>query len=134
MARANMGGMFRAALFIQSYIRGRAVQVDPVKPTLKPPGAKHLKLKHDKLPSKFAFKFNLHHYIAGTPPAAAPRRPRRTRPRVTAAAWPVAGPRTRNEPPFLLNVGTFEGSWDTVSGVRDKTAPLEVNKRVIPKP
>jgi hypothetical protein len=28
---------------------GRAVQVDPIKPTLKVPGTKHLKLKYDTL-------------------------------------------------------------------------------------
>jgi len=41
---------------------GRAVQVDPIKPKLKPPGTKRLKLKYDKPLSKSAFKFNLHHY------------------------------------------------------------------------
>jgi hypothetical protein len=45
--------------------RGRAVQVDPVKPTLKAPGTEHLKLKHDKRLSIFAFKFNLRRYNAG---------------------------------------------------------------------
>jgi len=39
------------------------VQVDPVKPTLKAPGTKRLKLKYDEPPSNFAFKFNLHRYI-----------------------------------------------------------------------
>jgi hypothetical protein len=39
--------------------RGRAVQVDPIKITLKPPGNNRLKLKHDKLLSSFAFNFNL---------------------------------------------------------------------------
>ena len=45
--------------------RGRAVQVDPIQPALKPPGIKRLKLKYDKLLSillQFAFKFNLHRY------------------------------------------------------------------------
>ena len=32
-------------------VRGRAVQVDPIKPTLIPPGTKRLKLKYDNLPS-----------------------------------------------------------------------------------
>ena len=40
-------------------VRGRAVQVDPMKPMLKPPGIKHLKLNCDILLSTFAFKFNL---------------------------------------------------------------------------
>ena len=35
------------------------MQVDPIQPTLKPPRTKDLKLKCDKLPSTFAFKFNL---------------------------------------------------------------------------
>jgi len=35
------------------------VQVDPIKPTLKAPGTKRLKLKCDKLLSRFAFNFNL---------------------------------------------------------------------------
>ena len=38
---------------------GKAVQVDPIKPTLKPSGAKRLKLKYDGPLSNFAFKFNL---------------------------------------------------------------------------
>jgi len=40
------------------------VQVDPSKPTLKPPGTKRLKLKHDTLLSSFAFKFNVCRYTA----------------------------------------------------------------------
>ena len=40
-------------------VNGGAVQVDPMKPTLKPPGTKRLKLKYDELLSNFAFKFNL---------------------------------------------------------------------------
>jgi hypothetical protein len=42
--------------------RGRAVQVDPIKPTLKAPGIKLLKLKCDKPLSNFAFKFNSRRY------------------------------------------------------------------------
>jgi hypothetical protein len=42
--------------------RGRAVQVDPMKPKMKPPGAKRLKLKNDERPFRFAFKFNLRRY------------------------------------------------------------------------
>jgi len=41
------------------------VQVDPIKPKLKPPGCKRLKLKYDKQPSNIAFKFNMHHYTQG---------------------------------------------------------------------
>jgi hypothetical protein len=43
-----------------------AVQVDPIKPTLKPPGIKLSKLKYDRPLSYFAFfKFNLRRYTVG---------------------------------------------------------------------
>jgi hypothetical protein len=35
------------------------VQVDPIKPKLKPPGTQHLKLNCDILLSTFAFKINV---------------------------------------------------------------------------
>ena len=38
------------------------MQVDPITPTLKAPGTKRLKLKHDESLSNFAFKFNLRRY------------------------------------------------------------------------
>jgi len=38
------------------------VQVAPIKPQLKAPGTKRLKLKHDGPLSNFAFKFNLRRY------------------------------------------------------------------------
>jgi hypothetical protein len=38
------------------------VQVDPIKPTLKAPGTKRLKLKRDEPLSKFALKFKLRLY------------------------------------------------------------------------
>jgi len=41
---------------------GGAVQVDPIKPKLKPPGAKRLKLECDEPLSKLGFKFNLRRY------------------------------------------------------------------------
>jgi len=44
---------------------GRAVQVDPIKPRLRPPGTKHLILKCDVLLSTSAFKFNLRRYTMG---------------------------------------------------------------------
>ena len=44
---------------------GQAVQVDPMKPTLNPPGTKRLKLMRDMLLSTSAFKSNLHHYMMG---------------------------------------------------------------------
>ena len=45
------------------------MQVDPIKPKLKPPGTKRLKLKYDILLSTSAFKFNLRRFIQyGAPP------------------------------------------------------------------
>jgi len=41
------------------------VQVGPIKPTLKAPGTKRLKLKCDGLLLSFAFKFNLRRYTMG---------------------------------------------------------------------
>jgi len=41
------------------------VQVDPVKPKLKAPGTKRLKLESDGLLSNFSLTFNLHCYIKG---------------------------------------------------------------------
>ena len=35
------------------------MQVDPIKPMLKPPGTRHLKLKCDELLSSFALKFHV---------------------------------------------------------------------------
>jgi hypothetical protein len=43
--------------------QGRAVQVDPIKPILKPPGTKRLKLECDILLLNYAFKFNLRGYM-----------------------------------------------------------------------
>ena len=47
--------------------RGEAVQVDPIKPTLKAPEIKLLKLSYDKLLTNFAFKFNLRRYTEAEP-------------------------------------------------------------------
>ena len=38
------------------------MQIDPIKPKLKPPGTKRLKPKLDELLSTSAFKFNLRRY------------------------------------------------------------------------
>jgi len=46
------------------------VQVDPVKPMLKPPGTNRLKLNSDELLSKCAFDFNLRRYCKGGKAAA----------------------------------------------------------------
>jgi len=50
---------------------GKAVQVDPIKPTLKAPGIKLSKLRCGKPLSKLAFNFNLRRYIM-VPPADVP--------------------------------------------------------------
>jgi hypothetical protein len=44
---------------------GWAVQVAPIKPNLKPPGIKRLKVHHDEVLSNFGFKFNLRRYTMG---------------------------------------------------------------------
>jgi hypothetical protein len=44
--------------------RGGAVQVDPIKSTLKAPRSSGLKLEHEKLLSTSAFKFKLRRYTA----------------------------------------------------------------------
>ena len=41
------------------------MQVHPIKPTLKAPGIKLLKLKYDKPVSRFAFNLNLRRYNKG---------------------------------------------------------------------
>ena len=38
------------------------MHVDPVRPTLKAPGIKHLKLSYEKPPSNFAVKLSLRRY------------------------------------------------------------------------
>jgi hypothetical protein len=58
-ARREPGGTLRVR---QKATQGEAVQVDPIRSTLKAPGPKHLKLKCDILLSNFAFKFNLRRY------------------------------------------------------------------------
>jgi hypothetical protein len=48
------------------YHQGRAVQVEPIKPTLKAPGTKRLKQQYDELLSSFPFKLNLRRYTKQT--------------------------------------------------------------------
>jgi hypothetical protein len=50
---------------------GRAVQVDPIKPKLKPAGTKPLKLKWDVLLSTSVFEFNWRRYMEEEEAAAA---------------------------------------------------------------
>jgi hypothetical protein len=53
---------------------GEAVQLDPIKPLLKAPGAKRLKLNFEEPLSNFAFKFNLRRYTPGPPGRSITRR------------------------------------------------------------
>jgi hypothetical protein len=68
----------RSLVFIDEL--GKAVQVEPIRPTLQAPGTKRLKPKHDKLLSSFAFNVNLRRYSW-----VAARRPRTAR--RWAAPW-----------------------------------------------
>ena len=45
--------------------RGRAVQVDPMRPRLKAPKSKLLRLKHEKVLSSYGFEFNLRRCAGG---------------------------------------------------------------------
>ena len=56
------GGVVQAGDRRRGRAPGRAVQVDPIKPTLKPPGTNRFKLESDKLLSIFAFNFKLRRY------------------------------------------------------------------------
>ena len=46
-------------------MRGRAVQVDPIKPTVEAAGSKRLKLEHGRLLSNVGFNFHLRRYSLG---------------------------------------------------------------------
>ena len=50
---------------VRDILHGRTVQVDPIKPKLKLPGTKRLKLKCEGPLSICAFKFNLRRYNTG---------------------------------------------------------------------
>ena len=63
------------------------MQVDPIKPTLKAPGTKRLKLRYDGPLSNVAFKFNLRRYTKGSAGAAL----RHTRSMMFGAAPAVTG-------------------------------------------
>jgi hypothetical protein len=72
---------------------GRAVQVHPIKPMLKPPGTKHLRLKCDEQLSSFAFKFNSCRYTPAAP-ATSPAK----------CAWSTPTGRGLHSFPFPLNL------------------------------
>ena len=54
-----IAGTGTGAAAVTRIVHSRAVQVDPIKPTLIAPGTKRLTLKHDDLLSSSAFKFKL---------------------------------------------------------------------------
>jgi hypothetical protein len=60
--RRGSGGRARQGHPAAAGAYGRAVQVDPTKPTLKAPGTKRLRLKYDGVLSGFAFKSNSRRY------------------------------------------------------------------------
>jgi hypothetical protein len=62
LAAGSHGGDQRAGVLARGPAPGRPVQVDPIKPKLKPPGTKRLKLNCDILLSTSALKFNLRRY------------------------------------------------------------------------
>ena len=80
---------------------GGAVQVDPTRLMLKAPGTKPLKLKYDKLLSRFAFKFTLRRYTMAAAAAA------------TAAA-PDATAATREEAVGALRADMLIGPWSDI--------------------
>jgi len=71
---------------------GRAVQLDPIKPTLKAPGTKRLKLKSDEPLLKFAFSFNLRRYSQVHSRTFRVEEPSAPAAGAGAGAGPTAGP------------------------------------------
>jgi hypothetical protein len=87
---------------------GRAVQVDPVKPALKPLGTKRLKLIYDGPLSKFAFKLSLHRYTWARARAWSGwswRPP-------TCTRWTSRGAAVKVEPMKPVLIGPGSSSWD----------------------
>ena len=70
---AALGATAAAATAAAAESLGRVVQANPIKPKLKAPGSKRLKLQYDELHSSIAFKFNLRRYNQGCSPVPAPR-------------------------------------------------------------
>ena len=67
--------------------RGKAVQVDPIRPTLKAPNTKRLKLKVDELLSNVAFNFNSRRYTEEPPVVVELTTHRRMRMTRRCARW-----------------------------------------------
>ena len=96
--------------------RRRAVQVDPIKPTLKPPGYMLLKLRYDGPISNFAFNFNWRRYTEADPTQALD----------AAAVWPLdpaawgGAPRPTASPVTVtVRYGQTVGAGGPGGGVRD---------------
>ena len=83
---------------------GRVVQVDTMKPKLKPPGTNHLKLMCDMLLSTSAFKLNVRRYSwAARASRARAARARATTSGPTSSSWRRGpGPHTARRPPRPL--------------------------------
>ena len=95
--------------------RGKAVKTDPIKPTLKAPGTKGLKLRYDDLPSNFAAEFNLRRYNRGGGSAVQPRLHVAERRRADERSARLAG-RGRQIAHGGCRVGTFHQS-DKISHI-----------------
>ena len=87
------------------------MQVDPVKPNLKPPGTKRLKLNCDELRSTSAFKFNMRRFMMKDDAEDAA-------PSYSAAMTPFAAlvGRGLHSSTFRLNVSAFSGTGDAFTG------------------
>ena len=64
------GGGARPLLRLAGHRHGRAVRVDPIKPTLKAPGTKRLNLEYDEVLSNVAFDINMRLYTMEPVPDA----------------------------------------------------------------
>jgi hypothetical protein len=65
---AALGATAAAATAAAAESLGRVVQANPIKPKLKAPGSKRLKLKYGALFSRFAFNFDLRRYTSASVP------------------------------------------------------------------
>jgi len=102
---------------------GKAVQVDPIKPMLKPPGCERLKLKCIDLLSIAAFNINVHRYtLAPSPLAPPPRQPQHPTP-TPAPTLPPTLP--QKLPPNAARVRYWGGREDPRPEVMD-TVPVLV--------
>ena len=98
------------------------MQADPIKPTLKAPGTKRLKLVYDGLLSSFAFKFKLRRYTV-----ALAMHPNPDHNHVHAADVVQRTAGGLHSFPFQLNLSTLgTQSWGKLGHVADETAQVEL--------